>query len=261
MVSKKFALLSASLILLGCGILPVRAISPNEAADAPKVTKQPGDLSIWEERLLGRQYPQDPIDKRVQRLELLLFGATQDGGLSDRLSQLRDAIAATGAAKSSSANAGETVKMLEQRVLKSTFPRDQLSQRLSRIELKVFGKASPAMGANERIDRLKRTLGIGEAPPIANSENGMPNFNGQFRAFTMPFGDSAGMPDPNELNRQFSQMFKQLNEQLRTMPNHQMPMPYPHTLRPVVPKVVPNAVPNHIDNNDQLPPYLDPHSI
>lgn len=248
-------------------------------ANTPAPVAPKGDLSQWEQRLLGRPYIHDPLDKRVQRLELLVFGATQDGSLSERLTQLKSEIASRASVKTSQSNVTQSLNQLEQKILKKTFAAETVDVRLARLETKLFGKSNPSMSAGDRIDRLKKTIGIGEPPPIADNFSGEKYFGGplgrDFRHFNqdfgggsivIPFGGTQSMM-PGDLNKQMSQMFRQLNDQLRDM--HRMPntresriMPFPgqklRQLPPAMP-LVPNVQPRSSD--EELPPYLDPNSI
>ncbi len=47
------------------------------------------DIGTLERRYFGRVYDKDATDKRIQRIELLLFGATQDGGMVERLDRIQ----------------------------------------------------------------------------------------------------------------------------------------------------------------------------
>jgi hypothetical protein len=270
-------------ILIGvllCTMIPAAIAGPVATTNPqPK-----GDLSNWEQRLLGQDYSHDPPDKRIQRLELLLFGSTQEGSLTDRLTALRSAISSRPTMPVARNASAESVNQLEQRVLKKTFAADKLDVRLGRLETKLFGKASPSMPAPDRIDRLKRTIGIGEPPPIAQYPdsmpfnrmpinrmpfNNMPDFGG-----AMPFGGT-GMPE--DVTRQMNEMFKQLNDQLRALPRvpRTTPMPMPdsgtpqfrefritpgHGLEETSPFKVSPMTPKSGDDG-AIPPYADTNSI
>ncbi|HEY9775680.1 MAG TPA: hypothetical protein V6C81_18090 [Planktothrix sp.] len=235
-------------------------ITAHAQQQAPK-----GDLDVWEEKLFGHQFDKDPLDKRIQRLELLLFGGTQDGDYSQRLDNLRSTIASRVSVKVSKAPINDgSLAVIEKRVLKHTYAAQTADQRLSRIEEKIFGKASPAMSIADRIDRLKKTLGIGATPPIAQNPTAEPfgMFGGNqdmMRRFNMqvvPFGDqSMGMPD--DMSNQMNQMMRQFNQQMSQMHRRRGPV------APIVP--FPRMNPGggmRQDNSDQkLPPYTDPNAI
>jgi len=254
----------AVLTRVACALLIAGALALSAVAAQPQSSTpgSHGDLSQWEQRLLGQPYENDPIDKRIQRLELLLFGSTQDGSFSERLDQIRSAIASRSLSRPSRAGTAESLNLLEQKILKHTFPADKPEQRLTRLEQKLFGKASPSMPPPDRIDRLKKTIGIGEPPPIAQfpaDQSFMRQFDG---GMMIPFGDQS--MDGNEINRQMSDMFRQLNQQLRQLPMQRRglgpngaPFISPNiNVRPF--KMTPDT---GSGDNAKLPPYLDPNSI
>jgi hypothetical protein len=258
---------TASLVSLVGSIATVAicATSTSAANGAPQPTAQPrGDLGQWEQQFLGRPYDKDPLDKRIQRLELLLFGSTQDGTLTERLEHIHSAIASRQAVHLSKASVAGSLAQLEQKILKKTFPAEKVDARLSRLETKLFGKASPGMSAGERVDRLKRTIGLGEPPPIADSQQQdmliRPWPHG-FDSMPVPFGYQS--MDPNDLNQQMSEMMRQFNQQLRQL--HRMPEG-----EPVIPSIPRFTEPDqtaptprlpNIRKQEQLPPYMDPNSI
>lgn len=190
-------------------------------AAAPAVTEASiaKDLALLENRFFSRQYASDPTDKRVERLELLVFGGVQDGDLSARWARLNKAIAARPAqAAKDAAPAGQkagadgdkagaaagagsgssqypVLNTLEWRALKKTFANESLDDRLGRLEKKLFGQDAPGMAYVDRVDRLKKTLGIGVAAaapsgplgpaPRARSRN-LPDTS--LDSFVSPFG-------------------------------------------------------------------------
>lgn len=268
MVRKLFVLF----LLTTISALPVNA-TPTVKGSSPSTTtavKQPpqGDLQVWEQKFFGQYYDHDPLDKRLQRIELMIFGGTQEGSISERLDQLRSAISSRLGQKTDKPAASEALTELEQKILKRTYPGEHVEQRITRLEEKVFGKASPAMVAADRIERLKRTLGIGETGPMFAE---VPSQS------QSPFqGDIPTMPgvDP-EFNRELSNVFRHLNEQLRHLPSrpHAMPMPMnpdpwngsggalPFGMQEIPFGIQELPFGKRSPQNDPLPPYLDPNSI
>lgn len=65
----------------------------NIVANFNQINKQPniskGDLSKLESKVLGRNYAQDNLQSRVERLEQQLLGAVQEGDLTDRYETLK----------------------------------------------------------------------------------------------------------------------------------------------------------------------------
>jgi hypothetical protein len=244
-------------------------------------------LSAMEQNYFQRTYDVDPPDKRLRRLELFLTGESQEGPVSDRIAMLKNAIvnkhhngARSGAGVGSSAASSADLAKLEQHILKKKYPALDSNARLAALEKKVFGAAFPALPAKERIDRLKKTIGIGESdvatvPPGYRSYS----FNQEFGSgspFGSPFAAPNGLgPDPDMMNRQMSDMFNQLNQQLRQL--HRMPpggfnYPYGQTPRKFVDpdggqagpdsELVPTVPqPNKNTAPPRLPPYMDPNSI
>jgi hypothetical protein len=269
----------ASLIGMGnCGLAgaaepvasPKAGSATGSAAAAAAAPFSDKELLLLEDRFFSRQYANDPIEKRLERIELLVFASTQDGTNEERLARLKKTLADRVAAKppaqtqpasptksedakgkDSTAAAPTTAKKpesssqypvlntLEWRALKKTFPAESLDLRLQRLETKLFGQDSPAMAYVDRIDRLKRTLGIGvtavepttigprgpmpKARPRGDSSDtfgwSTPNFPSQ-RELMPRFGDSP-MNTPNFMNKDmmqtFNQLFQQMNKQLQEM--------------------------------------------
>lgn len=171
-----------------------------QAAQAPQIDLPTyNELGVLEDRFFSRQYANDPLEKRLERLELLVFGGTQGGNNFERMGRLRKALAerakkgaeaakkdigetrgsdaaagkdagANGSAASGSAgdknNSYPVINTLEWKALKKTYQNENIDQRLNRLETKLFGQASPGMTYFDRIDRVKRTLGIGVATTL-----------------------------------------------------------------------------------------------
>ncbi len=194
------------------------------------------DLGALERRYFGRVYEKDATDKRIQRLELLLFGATQDGGLVERLDRVQQS--ANERSKVSKPGAGQAVDTasiaaLERKILKKSFDGDSPTQRLGRLESKVFGQASPSMSISDRVFRLKKILN-NETPSISHGPDtsrigGMGGFGsngfGSNGDYISPFSGFAYGPFAggrgDEMAQQMNEMIKQLNKSLRGI--HKLP--------------------------------------
>lgn len=132
------------------------------------------DIGSLERRFFSRVYDKDATDKRIQRLELLLFGATQDGGMVERLDRIQQSIADRAKAPKSAPAQGAdsaTIAALERKILKKSFDSETPMQRLARLESKVFGQASPSMSIGDRVFRLKKILNV-ETPSISGIPKG-----------------------------------------------------------------------------------------
>lgn len=199
------------------------------AANATDVDKS---LSILENRYFFHHYGHDPVEKRLERIELLILGDTRSGTAEARIQnlqkavQLRDSQAAkimreaqqnkneSGAASTpESANgAGSVITKkpsgtsasypavgtIEWRVLKKTYPQESLDQRLNRLETNLFGMPSQAMSYVDRIERLKKTTGIdvvlspSDAIKPGAKYGPLPRSLGQGNSFDNPF---EGLPE------------------------------------------------------------------
>lgn len=152
-------------------------------ADKPVVLSDAAidkDLLVLENRFFFHSYAHDPLEKRLERIELLALGNVQYGTNQDRLSRLKAAIverdrqAAREIAGQSKGGNYPMISTLEWRVLKKTFTSESIDQRLDRLEKSIFGMPAQAMSYVDRIERLKKTVGIGlPAPePIAGAQAG-----------------------------------------------------------------------------------------
>ncbi|MBS1954589.1 MAG: hypothetical protein JST89_10395 [Cyanobacteria bacterium SZAS-4] len=200
------------------------------------------DLGALERRYFGRVYDKDSTDKRIQRIELLLFGATQDGGMVERLDRIQQSAAEHAKApKSNVSQAADTasIAVLERKILKKSFDAETPSQRLGRLESKVFGQPTPSMSVGDRVFRLKKILNV-ETPsisrvPMPSELGGMGGINGMGRLGigglgldgdpSMPFGSFTYVPfaggNGEEMAQQMNEMIKQLNKSLRGI--HRLP--------------------------------------
>lgn len=216
-------------------------------AAAPAVTEASiaKDLALLENRFFSHQYANDPTDKRLERLELLVYGATQGGSLPERWARLNKSIATRSqtpiakSAPSSGEKAPESstqypvLNTLEWRALKQTYPKESLDQRLGRMEKKLFGQDAPGMAYVDRVDRLKKTLGIGitaAAPsgPTGPAPKARPRSMGGIQDFSdFNFGGDDGLMSPmapfafgfgnSAMNGAFAQMFADMNKQMAEM--------------------------------------------
>jgi hypothetical protein len=274
MFHKCKTIFSLSLAILGLGAGMVLAAAPVNTAQ----------IDSFEHRFFFHQYPQDPIEKRLERLELLMFGSIQSGTADERLSRLKVVISQRdkqSANESRQSNAPETktkpgqypvLNSLEWRVLKKTYPQESLDERLGRLESKIFGQSSPAMAYADRVERLQRTLGIGvgQTPSTGNlgpRPKAVPR--GPYFAvpqtpghLIMPFSSI----NPWGANSQFADMFRQLDEQMEQL--RQLP-PGQYRWQLELPPGQGNSdghsspVPTKVAPKPQqaLPPYYDPNSI
>lgn len=151
------------------------------------------DIVVLENRFFFHHYGHDPIEKRLERLELMTLGGSQFGTSSERLTRLKAAIVQRDKqaaqimaeqnkidkAKAESAKPGakpETnypvLSTLEWRILKKTYATESMDQRLDRLESQLFGVPAQAMSYVDRIERLKKTAGVG-VEAFAQPGNGL----------------------------------------------------------------------------------------
>ncbi len=251
------------------------------------------DIGVLEKRYFGRVYDKDSTDKRIQRIELLLFGATQDGGMVERLDRIQQSAAEHAKApKSNLSQAADTasISALERKILKKSFEAETPSQRLGRLESKVFGQPTPSMSIGDRVFRLKKILNV-DTPsisrvPISPELGGMNGMGGMGRLGmgglggldgepSSPFGSFTYVPfaggHGDEVAQQMNEMIKQLNKSLRGI--HRLPDGAPNVSPFTGPNVSPFSGPNETpflqpfrpapqpNRDTELPPYLDPNSI
>ncbi|MBX9939804.1 MAG: hypothetical protein K2Y32_11150 [Candidatus Obscuribacterales bacterium] len=227
--------LLVSALLLVSGYQAALSVSPAEpestAPSSGRSVPTPTldrEIAVLENRFFFHQYGHDPLEKRLERLELLILGEARSGLASARLDVLKAMIrerdaqgvrfmresrktaphssegssqssdralspgeindsSASGSAsgagrskdndsslakerdggvnavrrKSESMTSYPMVGTLEWRVLKKTYPGDSLDQRLNRLEEHIFGASAQAMSYLDRVERLRKTTGIG----------------------------------------------------------------------------------------------------
>lgn len=239
-------------------------------------------LKNLEDRFFFHSYDHDPLEKRIERLELLIFGQAKYGTIQERLAHLKSKIEANDReaasdmkkrAKKERANPQKIqqypiMNTLEWRVLKKTYREESLEKRLDRLEEKLFGKTAPAMSYRDRIDRLKKIVGINiTSLPSQNSKlqpgplpqagkrrmitpfNGrsFPNFNPDSQTFQDDFEKQFMKDMPN--------MFKYMDDRMKNIFKN---MPNGYKLNP--PKTSPYTTPKK-KPTVTIPPYADPNSI
>lgn len=265
-VIRQGLLVSALLLSLGCQA--ALSISPTEpesnSVSSVKSVPTPTldrEIAILENRFFFHQYGHDPLEKRLERLELLILGEARSGLASARLDVLkamireRDAQGAkfmresrkaaprssegssqssdralssgelSGSSSSGSAGgAGRSrdndstpakdrergasapnnklesisnypmVGTLEWRVLKKTYPGDSLDQRLNRLEEHIFGAPAQAMSYLDRVERLRKTTGIGVS--LTPSDTGVTAPGGRLKYGPLPKAGISNFSSP-----------------------------------------------------------------
>ena len=289
---------------VGAGSNPSSGASPSK-----EFTALLKDLKNLEDRFFFHSYDHDPPEKRVERLELLIFGGHKYGVVEDRLENLKKSIVERdqesarktadrngqsqsqpqpqaqsqsrsvdgsekipgGGASGDESGQYPVLNTLEWRVLKKTYRSESLDQRLNRLEAKLFGQPSPAMAYSDRIERLKKIVGINitTISPGASSDpriipGPLPQA-GRDPATGLPF---RSLQELNPNSRQFQQDFhRQLNKDLSNMMRylegdlHKIFEGYQNS-----PQGSPLIIPNtelklKPKPRVTVPPYADPNSI
>ena len=242
----------------------------NDASGSREYQSLMKDLKSLEDRYFFHSYDHDPTEKRVERLELLIFGGNQYGVVEDRVKGLKDAIKkrdADSAREHATAKAGAessqypVLNTLEWRVLKKTYQKEDLDSRLNRLETKLFGQASPAMSYADRIERLKKIVGINVTSlPRADAriiEGPMPRAGTELPQYK----SRALIPDRKTFEDDFRRQF------LKDMPNMFKYMEEGPLKRffegggGMSPYMIPSPVPTPKQSKPKIPPYADPNSI
>jgi hypothetical protein len=201
----------------------------NRPAQETEITEE--HLAATEQKLLQKTYTNDPLPKRLQRLELSLFGATQYGSDEQRWRNIKHALNAA----TPKSNISSSLNELEKYVFNKTAPAGKTTsqatalQRLNRLETKLFGKPSPSMPTAYRVERLKRTLGLAATPDgmaqLPPSIRGMPGMEMAPGTPMFGFGNNFGFdgngtgdPDFNQFESQMSQLFREMEQMQQMQP-------------------------------------------
>ena len=252
-------LIHFSLVILLCGAGSAGVQAANTAPSDINMN----DLNILEHRYFSHAYGHDPSEKRLERLECLVFGSARQGTNAERLDRLTKTVAARSqqplaqekapppeaavvetpkaAAKlSNSSRQYPVLNTLEWKALKKTYANETLDQRLDRLESKMFGQPAQGMAYIDRVERLKKTVGIGltEAPDGITARGPMPKALPRGSEFDTggamplplqgfmppamnpfpggmdPFGDTAfdGMRQMRQMLQNFQNMDKQMSD-------------------------------------------------
>lgn len=298
---------------------PAVAANPAAKPAAPVPTTSPfNDLKALERRFFFHEYDHDPLEKRLERIELLVFGGAQEGENTSRLQRLRQAVtlrdkeaahkleeknralkapAATPKATAPTSSAQYPIlQTLEWRALQKTYGSETLDQRLDRLETSLLGQPSPAMSYADRIERLRKMIGVETAvTPLSPKTNiprgplpratakrrpGMPNYSPYITPLPRSGGedwDSEGDGDDmsfeDDMRTQMTNDLQTMMEFMQRMQGGAMPgfrspggVPFGGRgiLIPSAPGngngATPYAVPVQ-PKKPKLPPYADPNSI
>lgn len=256
-MENRFFITSCS-ILFAFGVIlsyiqPVTAAEPAQRGAVPKGFST-SSLGLLENRFFSHAYAHDPVEKRLERLECLVFGSMKGGTNEERLTRITRAVAARsasplpaekstqeapgGATAAGDGSSGQypVLNTLEWRALKKTYGSDSLDKRLDRLESSLFGQPAQGMAYVDRVDRLKKTLGIGvdagtedkvtaKGPlPKARPRSGgeIPGENGGLFTFPEVGSTSPAFPGMSgfdtifgaSFDKRFQQMFEEMNKHM-----------------------------------------------
>lgn len=160
----------------------------------PNISNQ---LTQLENKILKSTYTFDPLEKRLDRLELEVFGDTNsDYGHEDRLSRLiastgfnynnpsmnenlssqsNEKLPNTNYEKEDSSVSYPMVDTLEKEVFNRSFTNDDIYYRLSRLEKEVYKKTSENLPLSDRIDTLKGSI-LNQNPVYSYNDNNDENY-------------------------------------------------------------------------------------
>lgn len=263
------------------------------------------DVELLERRFFPKTYWNDPLDKRLERLELMIYGSTQSGSLGERLDRIKKDVVqrsrtnpnssaggtagrpgpAPGKTQSESAASGQypVLNTLEWRALKKTYPMESLDQRLARLESHLFGQPSTTMPYVDRIERLKRVMGLGMTSdvlpggtllgPSPRARSRVP-FNGGGVPLSPFFPDISGDGFPGGMDSDSSRSLSEIMKRMRQHMNEMQRMAPGLGARswrydPQTGTWVEQGTGRRFKGDGihmeeqapQIPPYLDPNSI
>lgn len=285
-VATAAALACAALILAGPCLAQATGPLPEDS------------LNKLEMKMFARGFGHDPVEKRVERLELMIFGGVQVGSLGERWQRINSALserekehasrpserkAAPGQATPPAPGHYPALDSLEWRILKKTYKDEAIADRLSRLETKLLGQPNQALSHADRVERLKKMVTAGDSarsgtaqiprPPILGPmPRALPRMMPDGSPFMSPFAaDPYGSDD---MNKMLSDMFEHMNKQmqdLRNAPPGSYSFKFGPNFMPGVPRK--NGIPDIFSQpptrippsrrapEADLPPYYDPNSI
>lgn len=262
-------------------------------------------LKQLENRFFFHDYNHDLIEKRLERLELLVLGSVQSGNNKTRLDRLKNSIqqkdsqaakdlqARTKEIQDKKAEPGVSVSetqypvltTLEWRSLKKTYKTDSLDKRLDRLETSIFGTPATSMSYADRVDRLKKVIGIEPVevnnklpaqkigpPPRAEKQQHQYDQRGMIME-QMPMPMMEMVPpgrefkDLAESSMRFRKIFEDMQKMMMLLPMQdgmgsgqgfmqQFSFPIPVNPNSNSKKSVEGE-----EGSSTIPPYIDPNSI
>ncbi len=288
---------------------PAKTAPVNPGAVNEFTLESEKNLKILENRFFFHDYNHDPIEKRLERLELLVLGGVQFGNNKMRLDRLKAMVQQkdSQAAKDLQARTKElkeqkdhktdtgasiaesqypVLNTLEWRALKKTYKGESLDKRLERLETSLFGVPATSMSYADRVDRLKKVIGIEQiqvnnnfSNPQSQSTGPQPRAESQLpfelrQQFPNSFPNGTPGPEFKDLadsTMRFRKIFDQMQKMMEMLPGMgtgmgtDIPPGFMQSFPfPVAPngesQLQPKTKPAETEEGT-LPPYIDPNSI
>lgn len=177
----------------------------------PTLAANSTSLDKMEDSVLGTNYPNDKIEKRVDRLEKTVYGKQKAGSVDARLAKLAKDTSADvigqeiapskdtfknendDIAKSDGTENYPIINDIEQKLFNKTTPERSLHTRMANIEKKMFNKTYETDDYYARMERIKSEY-YAQNPPIAQNQQSSQDDN-------LAYGDdTGGLSSPNYSN-------------------------------------------------------------
>lgn len=134
------------------------------AGDSSADAQFSGEISDLEQKLLRREYPDQPVDKRLDRIERAVYGKTKSGSVSQRVTNLLLDVpnlssSASIAQTASTQNTAEPTEEAHDSEAAIKGPElRSLSSDVSRMEKLIFNKTYTSNPLVNRVDRLENVV-------------------------------------------------------------------------------------------------------
>ena len=128
-------------------------------------------IDQMEQKVMGRTFAGDIINKRLERLEIAVFNGVSKASLSDRVEKLQSKVlnrqentsqqneeADSSDPPMDSQTINTLLSKMETETFKTTYSNESPEARLDRLENKIFNKTSPDSSINDRADRLSAVI-------------------------------------------------------------------------------------------------------
>ncbi len=126
-----------------------------------------GDLSALENKLYSHDFSDEPVEKRLDRIERLVYGAAKTGTVQDRITQLLLSVplnpdSSTTAQSTAQPVQPDTEVPVSEPAIKGPSPHWSLQTDVSAMEKEVFGKTYNSDSLTNRVSRLETAVFAGQ---------------------------------------------------------------------------------------------------